>query len=72
MGCTIELSDVHHVAFVFEHGCFVVIHVQIIRCRKDGHDRGETSRFGLAIHAIAADDESDMEFDLCRITNPAS
>lgn len=27
MGCTIELSDIHHVAFVLQDGRFVVIHV---------------------------------------------
>jgi len=54
MGCAIKLSNVHHIAFVFEDGGLVVVNVEIIWCRENGHDGGESSRLGLSIHAISA------------------
>lgn len=52
MWCTIELSDIHDVAFIFEHGGLVVVNVEIIRGREDRHNRREASSLRFAIHAI--------------------
>lgn len=53
MGGTIKLANIHHVAFVFENGSLVVVNVEVVWCRKDRHDRRETSRLGLTIHAVS-------------------
>ena len=52
MGRTIELADVHDVALIFEHSCFVIVDVEVVGSGEDGHNRWEACRFGLAIHAI--------------------
>ena len=49
----IKLSDVHYVGFVLKHRCFVVVNVEVVGGGEDGHDGGETSCFGLAVHAVA-------------------
>ena len=38
MWTAVELSDIHDVILVFEHGSLVVVHVQIIGSREDGDE----------------------------------
>lgn len=52
--CTVELSDIHHITFVFEHCGLVVVYIEIIGRREDRHDRREASGFGFAVHTIAS------------------
>lgn len=52
MRSAVELPNVHDIALVLEHGRFVVVDVEVVGGREDGHDRGEACRFRLAIHAI--------------------
>jgi hypothetical protein len=54
MGRTVELPDVHNVAFILQNSRFVIIHVEIIGSGENGHDGGKTGCLGLAIHAISA------------------
>jgi len=49
----IELSDVHNVILILQHRGFVVIDVQIIWSREDGHDGRKLCCSSLAVHAIA-------------------
>jgi len=53
MRCAVKLSDVHYIAFVFQHGCLIVVNVEVIRRREDRHDRREASGLSLAIHAVS-------------------
>ena len=48
----VELPDVHDVALVFQDGGFVVIDIEVVRGREDGHDGGETGSLRLPIHAV--------------------
>ena len=34
----VELLDVHDIALIFENGCFVIVYVEVVGGRKDGHD----------------------------------
>ena len=58
MRCAIELPDIHHVALVLEDRCLVVVHVEVVGRREDGHDGGETRGFGFAVHSVSGDDIS--------------
>lgn len=49
------MANIHHVAFIFENGCFVVVNVEIVWCRENRHDRRETGRLGFAIHPVTTD-----------------
>lgn len=51
---TVELPDVHDVALVLENGRFVIIHVEIIGGREDGHDGGKTCALRFTVHAVTA------------------
>lgn len=53
MGGAIELSDIHDVAFVLEHRGFVVVNVEVIRRREDGHHRWEPCRLCFTVHPVA-------------------
>lgn len=53
MGSTIELPDVKDIAFVLEDGRLVVVTVEVMRAREEGHDRWETCRPRLPVHPIA-------------------
>lgn len=53
MRCAIELPDVHDVVFVLEHGCFVVVDVEIVGCRENGHNRREARGLCFAVHAVS-------------------
>lgn len=50
---TVELANIHNVVFVFENGRFVVVHVQVVGCRENGDEAGETGRLTLAVHTVA-------------------
>ena len=49
----VELSNVKNITFILEDRSFVVIHVKVVRCREEGHDRGETCSPCLSIHTIS-------------------
>jgi hypothetical protein len=48
----VELTDIHDVALIFENGCFVIIHIEIVGGGEDGHDGGEACAFRFTIHAV--------------------
>ena len=48
----IELSNVHDVIFVLQNRCFIVVHVEIIWRREDGHDSRKLSSSSFTIHAV--------------------
>lgn len=52
MGSAVELTDVHDVTFVLEHRSFVVVNVEVIRSREDGHHRRESCRLRFTVHPI--------------------
>lgn len=54
MRSAVELSDVHDIVLVLEHGGFVVVDIEIIGCREDGHDTGETRCPSLSIHSVTS------------------
>jgi len=54
MRCAIELTNVHDIVFVLEYGSFVVVDVEVVGGREDGHDTGETSSSGLSVHSVAS------------------
>ena len=51
--CAVELSDVHDIVLVFEHGSLVVVHVQVVRGGEDRHHRREASRPSLSVHTVS-------------------
>lgn len=53
VGRTVELSDVHNIVLIFENGSLVVVYVEVVGSREDGHDRWETCRLGFAVHPVA-------------------
>ena len=53
MGSAIELPDVKDIAFVLEDGCLVVVTVEVMWTREEGHNGWETCRPRLPIHPIA-------------------
>ncbi len=48
----IELSNVHDIVLVFQNSRLVVVHVQVIRCREDGNNRGKVC-FTALVHFVA-------------------
>ena len=50
----VELSDVHDVVLVLQDRSFVVVDVEVIRRREDGHDTRETCCPSLAIHSVSS------------------
>jgi hypothetical protein len=50
----VELANVHDVVLVLEDRSLVVVDVEVVGSREDGHDRGESSRLGLAVHPVTA------------------
>ena len=53
MRSAIELSNIHDIAFVFEHGCFVIVDIEIIRRRENSHNRREAGGLGFPVHPIS-------------------
>lgn len=47
-----KLSNVHDIILILQHRRFIIIHIQIVGRRKDGHDTGESSGFGLSVHSV--------------------
>ena len=50
--CTVELPDVHDIIFVLEDCSLVVIHVEIVWCGENRHDRREACCSCLLVHSI--------------------
>lgn len=50
----VKLPDVHDVAFVFEHRRFVVVNIEVVWSREDGHHGGETCGLRFPIHTVSA------------------
>ncbi len=50
----VELPDVHNIVFIFQYGRLVVINVEVVRRREDGHDTWEPSRPSLTVHPVAS------------------
>ena len=48
----VELPDIHDVVLIFQHGSFVVVHIEVVRSTEDRHHTGETGRPRLSIHAV--------------------
>lgn len=53
MRTTVELSNVHDVVFIFEDSGFVVVNIEVVWCREDGHDGRESCSLGLSVHTIS-------------------
>ena len=53
MGSTIELPNVKDITFILEDSCLVVVTVEVVRAREEGHNGGKTRRPRLSIHPIA-------------------
>lgn len=49
----IELPDIHNVVLVLQNGSLVVVDIEIVGGREDGHDTGETSGSRLPVHSVA-------------------
>jgi hypothetical protein len=50
----VELSDAEHVRLVLDHCSLVIVHVQVVWCREEGHDAREPRLAALAIHPVPA------------------
>ena len=50
----VELTNVHNVVLVLQNRSLVVVNVQIIWSREDGHHAWETGCPGLTVHPIAS------------------
>jgi len=53
MGSAIELPNVKDVTLVLEDGRLVVVAVEVVGAREEGHDGWETCRPRLSVHPIA-------------------
>ena len=53
MGSAIELPDIKHITLVLEDSCLVVVTVEVMRAREEGHDGWKTCRPRLPVHPIA-------------------
>ena len=49
----VKLSDIHDIVLIFQNGCFVVVHVQIVWRRENCHDCRELGSSSLTVHAIS-------------------
>lgn len=52
MRARVELPNVQDVAFVLENSGLVVVNIQVVGCREEGHDRREPRRPRLAVHTV--------------------
>lgn len=68
MRSAIELPDVEDIALIFEDSCLIVVTVQVVRAREEGHDGGETCRSRLSVHPIAKTTE---RVNLCEKHHPS-
>lgn len=75
---TVELANIHNVVLVFEHGCFIVVHVEVIGRTEYGDERGEACCLAFAVHPVTgilglmgADDRQQVvmrkEITACRV-----
>lgn len=46
------MPNVHDIILVLQHCCLVIVHIQIVRRRKDCHDTWEPGRLGLSVHPV--------------------
>jgi len=53
MGGAIKLSNIKDITFILEDGRLVVVTVEVVRAREEGHDGWETCRPRLSVHPIA-------------------
>ena len=53
MGTAVELTDVHHIVLVLEHGSLVVVHIEIVGSREDGDERREACCLAFPVHSVA-------------------
>lgn len=53
MGSAIELSNVEDITLVLEDGRLVVVTIEVVGAREEGHDGRETCRPRLSVHPIA-------------------
>jgi hypothetical protein len=49
-----ELTNVHDIVLILEDSSLVIVNIQIVGCTEDGHDTGESSSPGLAVHAVSS------------------
>lgn len=52
--CAVELSDIHRIILVFQHGSLVVVYVKIIRCREYRDKSWEACVLGFSVHPEAS------------------
>ena len=50
----VELSNVEDITFVFQDSRFVVVDIEVVRSREESHDRRETCRPCLSVHAVSS------------------
>lgn len=53
MGGTVELPDIQHITLILEDRCLVVVTIEVVRTREEGHDGWEACRPRLSVHPIA-------------------
>lgn len=53
MRSAVELSNIHDIVLVLQNGGLVVVDVEIVGSRENGHNTGETRGSRLAIHTVA-------------------
>lgn len=49
---TVELPNVHDITLVLQNGCLVIVHIEVVWGRENGHDRWEARTLRFAVHAI--------------------
>lgn len=54
MGCAVELSDVHDIVLVLQDRSLVIVYVEVVRGREDGHHTRKACGPCLAVHSIAS------------------
>lgn len=52
MRSAVELSNVHDVVLILQNSGLIVVNIEVVGGRENGHDTGETSGSGLAIHSV--------------------
>ena len=53
MGGAIELPDIKDITLVLEDSRLVVVTIEVVRTREEGHDGWEACRPRLSVHPIA-------------------
>lgn len=48
----VKLPNIHDVVFVLQYSSLIVVHVEVVGSREDGHDTGETGCPRLAVHTV--------------------